>query len=181
LTDTYAVERFDETIKIDSYREAAMDSDGLITGLDMFNGYTVQVIFENQDFGEYLVVDGEITVENPLGLAGDAFVGLLYDVDILPMFPFYDTAAAPFMKNVSRVYVDYYQSLDFNINGKLIPYQSFSDIQQGLPLQPQTGTAIIAPVSGWSRFDNEMLRITQSSPFDLQILSIGYQIEMAVL
>ncbi|MBX4189683.1 hypothetical protein KW791_00075 [Candidatus Parcubacteria bacterium] len=181
LTGTFTVERFNPEIKIDSSREASMASSGLITGLDTLDGYTVQVVYQNQDFGQYLVEDGEITVDNPEEIADTVAVGLLYDVDILPMYPFYDSAAAPFMKNISRIYVDYYQSLNFYINNKLVPYQNFADIQAGLPLQPQTGTAIIAPVSGWARFDNDALRITQSSPFDLQILSIGYQIDMAVL
>jgi hypothetical protein len=71
--------------------------------------------------------------------------------------------------------------LNFYINGKLVQYQDFQDIQLGLPLIPRTGTAIFSPVSGYSRFDNLAIVITQSSPFDLQILSIGYQIDMAVI
>lgn len=180
-TDIYAVEHFNDDIKIDSQRSASMDSSGVVNGLSMFNGYTVQVIYQNQDFGEYLVSGGTITVFNPLEVSGAVEIGLLYDVEIFPMFAYAGSSAAPFMKNVSRVYVDYYQSLDFYINGKLIPYQNFADIQAGLPLQPQTDTAILGPVSGWSRFDNSMIKITQSSPFDLQILSIAYQIEMAVI
>lgn len=184
LTNQYIIERLVEDypstiVKFDSVQEFSMASSGLVTGLERFNGYTVQVVFENQDFGAYLVENGEITVDNPDELVGSVFIGLLYDVELKPMYYFAGTAAAPFMKQVSRIYVDYYQSLDFEINGTLVPYQNFADIQAGLPLQPQTDTAIIAPVSGYQRFDT--LTITQSSPFDLQILSIGYQIDMAVI
>jgi hypothetical protein len=184
LTNTYTIERFNTLIKTDSYRPASMASSGLVTGLDMFNGYTVQVVYLNQDFGQYLVVDGEITVENPNLISDTVFIGLLYDVEIIPMYPFAGVAAAPFMKNLSRIYVDYFESLDFNINGKLVPYQNFADIQAGLPLQPQTDTAIISPVSGWNRNIrgiNDAVVINQSSPFDLQILAIAYQVDMAVI
>lgn len=179
LTETFIIERMTNDQRIDSQEIAAMDSDGTVTGLDRFDGYTVQVVYENQDFGEYLVVDGEITVENPDEIQDNVSIGLLYDVEIRPMYIFFDTAAAPFMKNMNVIYVDYYQSLDFYINDKLVPYQNFEAIQAGLPLVPQTDTAIIYPVSGWNRFST--FSITQRSPFDLQILSIGYQIEMAVI
>ncbi len=180
-TETYTIEKFNPDItKVDSYETASMASDGTVTGLERFNGYTVQVVYQNQDFGQYLVEDGEIEVNNPMEIADTVEIGLLYDVEIRPMYPFYDVAAAPFMKNLSRIYVDYYQSLNFYINGKLVPYQNFP-LYNGKPLEPKTGTEIFAPVSGWQRFDRDAVVITQTSPFDLQILSIAYQIEMAVI
>lgn len=180
LTQVYTIEKFIQTGSfIDSQQTASMASTGVVTGLDRFNGYTVQVVYKNQDFGEYLVVAGQITVDNPNLIADTVFIGILYQVEMKPMFLFADTAAAPFKKQITAIYVDYYQSLDFYINGKLVPYQNFADIQAGLPLQPQTGTATIYPVHGWNQF--ETFSITQSSPFDLQILSIGYQIDVAVI
>ena len=105
-------------------------------------------------------------------------IGLLYDVEIKPMYFFDAPAASPFKKQVTRIYVDYYNSIDFSINGNLVPYQNFP-LFNGKPLVPQTDTAIVAPFSGWNRF--ETLSITQTSPFDLQILSIGYQVSSAVI
>lgn len=179
LTEQYTVEYFDETTKIDCNFNATMQSSGLVTGLELLEGYLVQVIYQNQDFGQYVVSGGEITVNNPDEIADTVMIGLLYDVDITPMYLFAGSTAAPFMKQISRIYVDYYQSLNFYINGNLVPYQNFADIQAGLPLVPQTDTAIISPVSGYERFST--FSITQSSPFDLQILSIGYQIDSAVI
>lgn len=184
LTNVYTIERFDESIKVDSWREASMASDGAVTGLSALNGYTVQVVYNNQDFGQYEVVNGSITVDNPDEIAVTVIIGLLYDVEIIPMYPFAGVQSAPYYKNLNRIYIDYYQSLDFTINGKLVPYQTFKNIQAGLPLQPTTDTAIIGPVSGWNRNIsgvNDIVVIRQSSPFDLQILSIGYQINVAVL
>ncbi|MES2182168.1 MAG: hypothetical protein V4493_08725, partial [Pseudomonadota bacterium] len=53
LTGEFTIEMFDPTIYIDSQENASMDAQGEITGLDRFNGYTVQVVYENQDFGQY--------------------------------------------------------------------------------------------------------------------------------
>jgi hypothetical protein len=184
LTEQYTIEVLDDTTRIDCNFNASMQASGLVTGLNLLNGYTVQVVYQNQDFGEYLVQNNQITVTNPSMIVDTVEIGLLYDVQITPMYPYAGAQASPFKKQVYRIYVDYNESLDFEINGTLVPYQNFADIQAGLPLVPQTDTAIIAPVSGWNRFDNDgvpIITITQSSPFDLQITSIGYQIASAVI
>ena len=174
----------DDSTRIDGQINASMQASGLVTGLSFFNGYTVQVTYMNQDFGQYLVSAGQIVVTNPNAIADSVQVGLLYDVEIIPMYPYIEATASPFKKQVQRIYIDYYLSLDFEVNGNLIPYQNFADIQAGLPLEPQTDTAIIDPFEGWNRFDNNgnpIISITQSSPFDLQVTSIGYQIDAAVI
>lgn len=182
LTAQFTIERFDNSVFIDSQQSYLMSSNGLVTGLDRLNGYVVQVVYQNQDFGnDYLVTNGEITVRNPDQIIGNVQIGLLYDVEIKPMYPYYSATSAPFEKNLERIYIDYYQSLNFEINGILVQYQNFQDIQLGLPLMPRTDTAIFSPVDGYNRFDPDAIVITQSSPFDLQILSIGYQLVMAVL
>ncbi len=181
LTQEYTIERFETGTYIDSAETQFMLASGLITSLDRFEGYVIQVVYNDQDYGQYLVVNGQVTVHNPLESEGQVRVGLLYDVEIKPMYPFYSATSSPFEKQLSRIYIDYYQSLNFFINGDLVQYQSFQDIQLGLPLIPRTDTAIYSPVSGYSRFDDEAIVITQSSPFDLQILSIGYQLDMAVI
>lgn len=181
LTETFTIERFETGVYVDSAETYLMDSTGLVQQLDRFDGYVVQVVYDDQDYGQYTVENGEITVNNPQEITSAVQIGLLYDVEIKPMYPFYGSTSAPFEKQLSRVYIDYYQSLNFFINGKLVQYQDFQEIQMGLPLVPKTATAIFSPVSGYSRFDPESIVITQSSPFDLQILAIGYQIEMAVI
>ena len=184
LTQEYTIEVFDSNTKTDCSFEADMASDGVVDDLDFLEGYTVQVVYRNQDFGQYVVTNGEITVINPTGIADSVMIGLLYDVELIPMYPYAGSASSPFKKQVQRIYVDYYQSLVFSINGNLVPYQNFANIQAGLPLVPQTDTAIIAPFYGWNRFDADgtpIISIQQSSPFDLEITSIGYQIASAVI
>lgn len=179
LTGTYALESFVNDVKMDGYISANMDSTGIITGLSMYNGYTMQVTYDNQDFGEHLVVNGQIQVDDPEIDFGIVEVGLNYDVTITPMYVYAGPNSNDYYKNISRIYVDYYQSLDFNINGKLVNFQYFSDIQQGIPLTPRTDTAIVSSVNGWNRY--ETFSITQHSPFDLQITSIRYQVDAAII
>ena len=183
-TGQYVLEQFDDSTRMDGTITTTMTNTGLITGLSAFNGYTAQVVYQGQDFGAYLVAGGSILVSNPHGVSGFVTVGLLYDVEIVPMYPFADIAESAFYKQVKRIYVDYFNTLNFNINGELVPYQNFQQIQAGLPISPQTDTAIVTPFYGWNRFDfngKPIISITQSSPFDLQITSIGYQIESAVI
>jgi hypothetical protein len=179
LTKQFTIEEFDNSTRVDCKFNAGMASSGLVTGLTLLNGYTVQVVYQNQDFGQYLVVGGQITVNNPNQITDTVMIGLLYDVQITPMYLFAGAQESPLYKQITRIYVDYYNSLNFFINDNLVPYQNFADIQAGLPLTPQTDTAIVDPFSGWDRFST--LSITQSSPFDLQILAIGYQIGAAVI
>lgn len=179
LTQVFYIEHMVQDIKVDSARVLNMASSGVVTGLDDLDGYTVQVIYEGQDFGQYLVAGGQITVFNPEGFANDVIVGLLYENRVRPMYVFAGAMASPFFKQITRIYVDYQDSLNFYINGSLVQYQNFAQIQAGMPLTPQTDTAIYDPVMGWDRFAT--FEITQNSPFDLQILGIEYQIDTAVL
>lgn len=181
LTEQFIIERFQTGVYVDSMESYLMQANGLVEQLDRLNDYYVQVIYKNQDFGQYRVINGDITVNNPDQITDMVQIGLLYNVEIKPMYPFFSATSAPFKKNISRIYIDYYKSLNFLINGKLVQYQNFHEIQLGMPLIPKTGTAIFSPVSGYERFDPESIVITQASPFDLQILSIGYEIDMSVI
>lgn len=184
LTRQFMIERFNPQWKLDCYRITDM-VDNVISGLDELIGYDVQVIYQDQDYGEYTVADdGTVTIENNDLISGSVIVGLLYDVEIKPMYLYGGQMVSPLFKQYTRIYVDYYQSINFYINDTLVDYLDFSNytIVNGsgeIPIVPQTGTAIIDVVRGWERFDT--LTITQRSPYDLQILSIGYQISHAVI
>ena len=178
LTGIFAIEKFvEDSIKLDSTINSTMDITGLVTGLDNLNGYTVTVVFDSQDFGDYLVQNGEVNVFNPNLNFGPVQVGLNYDFEIITMYIFGSSTKSSWSKKISEVSIDYFNSLDFYINDQLVPYQTFEDIQQQLPPSPQTGTTTYYPVSGWNQF--ETIKITQSSPFDVQILSISYEIQIS--
>lgn len=179
LSNTYTIEVMSSQFKMDNFGTFDMADTGVVTGLSRFNGYQVQVLFENQDYGLYDVDSGTITVDNPDEDVGEVQIGLLYDVVIRPMYFFAGANFSPYFKHVSTIYVDYYQSLNFYIEGTLVPWQTFAEIQAGEELVPKTGTAIFNPVDGYERFAT--FEITQSSPFDLQILSIAYQIDATTI
>ena len=94
-TGAFIIEEFNNDVKMDCVTVANMDSSGLIIGLALFNGYTIQVIFENQDYGQYVVANGQVMVDNPNGFSGTVFVGFLYDVVITPMYVFAGAEASP--------------------------------------------------------------------------------------
>ncbi len=173
------LERMDENIKIDGYEIKNLPETGLISGLDRFEDLSVQVIFDNQDYGLYLVKEGKIQVNNPEQKSGLCFVGLLYPVEIRPMYFYAGPSHANLMKQTTKVYVEYFESLNFQINDKLVNYQIFSDIQQAKGLLPSSGTAMVTPVLGWNR--DKTFTITQNSPFDLQITAIAYQVTAVMI
>ena len=178
LTEQYTIEEFDDNTRMDCSFSANMTSNGVVTGLSLLEGYEVQVVYQNQDYGQYTVSGGQITVTDLLGNSGAVTIGLLYDVLIRPMYLYSGANNAPLKKQMTRIYVDYYQSLNFYINGVFVPYLTYPIVLGGA-LVPVTDTAIINPVSGYDRFST--FDITQTSPFDLQILAISYEIETVII
>lgn len=185
------LEVFNNTVKMDGWITATMASDGTINGLSQFNGYTVQVTYTAMDgsindLGQELVTGGTIIADNPNAFSGDVQVGLLYDVILQPMYVtpgstrYISASGRTYdFKNLNRIYVDYINSLNFYINGTLVNYQYYSDIQAGTGLMPKTDTGIVSVQGGYNRFST--FQITQSAPFDLQITAIAYQIESDII
>jgi hypothetical protein len=161
-------------IKLDGFEEKNLSENGKISGLERFEGLNVQVVFDQQDYGLYPVKQGGIQVHNPEQKTGSCFIGLLYPVEIRPMYFYGGSQHADLMKKITKIYVEYFGSLNFYISDQLVNYQIFLNIQQGNGLHPSSGTAIISPVFGWNR--QKTFSITQQAPFDLQITSIAYQI-----
>jgi len=174
LNGNYVLEKFVEDVKIDSYIDSTMDETGLITGLNELEGYTVIVVYDQQDYGEYFVEGGKIIAFNPNNFTGPVKVGLLYPVEIIPMYLFAGAAHTSSIKAITEINVDYYKSINFFVNTTQVPYQTYEDIQAQLPPQPQTGTATIRPVTGYNKYPT--ISISQNSPFDLEITGIDYNI-----
>lgn len=150
-----------------------------IEDLKRFESLMVQIIFDDQDYGLYVVNDGKIQVKNPEKKTGPCYVGLLYPVEIIPMYFYAGSSNADLMKQTTKIYVEYFQSLNFYINEQLINYQVFTDIQQGKNLSLQSGTAITTPVLSWNR--DKTFVIKQNAPFDLNITAIAYQVTATMI
>ncbi len=166
-------------IKLDGFEEKNLSENGKISGLERFEGLNVQVVFDQQDYWLYPVKQGGIQVHNPEQKTGSCFIGLLYPVEIRPMYFYGGPQHADLMKKITKIYVEYFGSLNFYISDQLVNYQIFLNIQQGDELHPSSGSAIISPVFGWNR--QKTFSITQQAPFDLQITSIAYQINTRMI
>lgn len=179
ITNEYAIIGIDDLVKLDAYEEKTMGADGVITGLDKFNGYTVTVVYNGQDFGSYLVEDNEITVLDPPDEGEQVYVGLIYNVNIRTMFIYGGPNMMNAAKKVSKIYVDYTDSLAFEVNGAPVPYYNENDIMNDVPLTPQSGQFETGCADSWQR--EQTIEITQSAPFDLQIQSIAYQVAVTYI
>lgn len=188
----FVIELFDNNYRMDSViistvaNFSANPPLGIITGLTDFIGYNVHFVYQGQDYGTSLdinglpaVVDntGTAYVFNPIGaaLTGAITVGILYENDVTPMYLYAGALQSNYYKFITKIYVDYYLSLDFQVDGVQVPFQQFNTFN----LTPQTDTYVLSTVDGWNRFNT--FTITQSSPFDLQILGIAYQIDAAII
>ena len=116
---------------------------------------------------------------NPNEFSGPVKVGLQYPVRIVPMFLYDGPDKSSWIKKITEINVDYFNSINFFVNGTQVPYQTYEDVQAQVPPQPQTGTANVRPVGGWNKYST--FSIEQDSPFDLQILGIDYHIIAANL
>lgn len=177
-------------VKMDSTQTASINSAGLVTGIGYLNGYNAHAVSPLGDLGTSLqlingalapavVSGGQCFFDVPNGYTGTITVGILFETQIVPMYTYVGAQATNYYKNLSRIYVDYYQSLDFTINGHTVLYQNFKDIQAGLGLTPRTDTAVESPVNGWNRFST--FAIDQNSPYDLIVTGIEYQIDEAIV
>ncbi len=170
----HLVQFSDAAIYLDDYQYITLPPNGKITGLKQYEGYSVCVSFQSQDYGSYTVKNGSIQVDNPEKQSGPCTVGLLYQAN-LKSLPLYAGAKhTDLMKSVFKVYVEYFNSLNFSVNGELVKYQYFGDIRHNDNLVPRSDTSVITIGSGCQR--DFHIHISQNSPFPLNLQSISYEI-----
>lgn len=176
------------TVKMDSMLNTTMNSSGVVnTGIAHFEGYFIHAVSPTGDLGESLtpVTGGSTTFENPNSYTGAVTVGILFDCQVTPMYTYAAPQGSDYYKNVTRIFVDYYQSLDFTVNGTPVFYQSFAEIAASVAaggsyvLTPKTDTAVVAPGIGWDRFST--FTIDQTSPYDLIVTGIDYQVNASII
>lgn len=180
-------------VKMDSTKTATMATSGLVTGIDYLNGYNAHAVSPTGDLGGSMQLVNGVLLPAPV-TAGQAYfdnsndptysgnvtVGILFENDVTPMFTFAGANETNFYKNITRIFVDYFQSLDFRINGTQVLFQDFREIAAiGYNLTSRSGTAVISPVNGWNRFNT--FTISQVSPYDLIITGISYEVEAAII
>lgn len=181
VSEEYELEMFTDAIWMDGWFATTMGADGVLTGLDDYDGYIIDVYapFNNGDYGTYLVNAGTVTVINPPPEGTEVYVGLPFDVLIHTMYVYAGASFTDATKRITKIYVDYYNSLNFYVQGSLVPFQTFANVQAGNPLVPLSGQFVIGAADGWLL--NQIIVITQTAPFPLTIQSISYQIAACLI
>ncbi len=145
----------------------------VITGLNSLNGYFAAISNGVNYLGSFFVKNGTITLDNPVETAFSGYVGLTFDAVLEPLYFITDPKYAYGHKILDALYINYLDSLAILVNGQLINFQKFKDLQKGAPLALKTGTAEMFIGGGWDRFRS--IQITQEAPVGLHILSIAYR------
>lgn len=176
---------------LDSESTNTLQASGLITGIPYLNGYNAHLFYEGQDFGTSMqmvngelvngvVANGQCYFGNPNGNTGFCNVGILFENNIVPMYIWAGAIESNYKKQITQIFIDYYESLDFRVNGKLVFYQDYTDVQAGTQsMVPHTDTAIVEPMLGWERF--QTFTISQRSPFNLTVSAIAYQVDRHII
>jgi hypothetical protein len=147
----------------------------VVSGLSHLEGKGVQVKADGYVFEENKVMGGVISLEDD---ATDITVGLAYTPLITPNsvnIMGQQGSTLYTKKRLVRMFIDYYESLGIYINDNLIPYQSFGDLLDEAPVV-KTDVYEYVNLTDWSL--REEIQITQKDPLPMQIIGIGYEIEV---
>ncbi len=179
VSEEFELEMFTDGVWIDGYFTLTMGANGVLTGLDDYDGYMIDVFYNSGDYGVYLVEDGTVTVISPPPEGTAVIVGLPYDVVLNTMYIYAGATMMDAMKKITKIYVDYYNSLNFYVQGVLVPFQTFANVQSGDPLVPLTGQYLIGSADGW--LQQQVITLNQTAPFPLTIQSISYQVTACLI
>lgn len=145
---------------------------GTITGLDHLEGETVQVKADNSYMGEFVVAGGVVDIDRS---ANNTEVGFAYTplIQTMPLnLGLQDGPNFASKKRIKRCAVNFFES-----NGILVNNQRIADKEIGLNQfnapTPQTGIKRVF-LQGWSL--DASVTITQTTPFNMTVLSLGLEV-----
>lgn len=179
--DTVVLKFYRDKLLMDSVASGALNQDGKLSAKEFSGLSNLQVTFNNQDYGIYdCDAKGDILIPENKRHPGAYLVGFNYSAVVKTMYFTAGGNSTDYKKFVTRAFVDYFQSFNFKINGKLVPYQFYKTLKNNqIFAEGVTGIAKIDYIGGWHKLRN--LTITQESPYDLHIRSIAYQITYGVI
>lgn len=146
-----------------------------LTGLDHLEGETVDVKADGAFQGEFIVTGGEVTITRVVDNNWEA--GLHYAPLIKTMPLNMGLAGGPnaaSKKKILRAAVQLFESNGIIINGQRLADKTIA-LNQFSPPEPQTGLKRIT-LSGWSLEAD--ITITQDTPFNMTLLSIGQEVKV---
>lgn len=145
---------------------------GVISGLYHLEGRTVQVKADNSYMGEFVVSGGEVDIGRS---ASSTEVGFGYTplIQTMPLnVGLQDGPNYASKKKIKRVAVNFFESNGILVNNQRIADKTIGQNQFDPPT-PQTGIKRIF-LQGWSV--EASVTITQTTPFDMTVLSLGLEV-----
>jgi len=148
-------------------------------GLDHLEGETVSILADGAVHPQQVVIDGQITLEEP---ASTLVIGLPIEADLVPL-PFTAEMVAyghARPKNVNEVWLRVYRSSGFfagPLGGKLTEFKQRTTEPYGTPPRLVTDEVSIKISPSWST--NGQIMIRQSDPLPLSVLSMVLEFAVA--
>lgn len=147
-----------------------------IDGLEYLEGKSIWVIGDGYNLGEFTVSSGRVDLLNEISAA---VVGLFYKpiIETLPVDIQTQTGDQAYKrKRISKVRVDYYESLGIYIEDILVPFREFLETFNYPPATPVTGWDEISLIKGWE--PRQTITITQNEPLPMTILALNIELEV---
>lgn len=169
----YYIEKEALVAKTDSAIISNVAGSDTLTGLSHLEGEQVEVKADGAYQGVFTVTGGEITITRE---AQEIEAGLFYTPTIRTMplnVGMQNGPNAASKKKILKAAVNFYESNGILVNGQRLADKTIGVDQFDAPT-PQTGLKRIS-LLGWSLEAD--ITITQSTPFDMTILSIGMEIK----
>ncbi len=144
-----------------------------LTGLDHLEGEEVDVKADGSYQGKFTVSGGQITITRD---ADTIEAGLTYSpiIETMPLnLGLQNGPNAASKKKILRAAIQLFESNGIIVNGQRLADKTIGVNQFDAP-EPQTGFKRIT-LSGWSL--EAQITITQSTPFNMTILSIGQEVK----
>ncbi len=145
-----------------------------VSGLDRFEGQEVSIKADGYVLEPQIVTGGQVTLPRE---SQETEVGLLYlpEVVTLPFNVQLQTGSALYKKKkIKRVALDLFESNGIVVNGSRLADKTLG-INQFDPPQPYTGIRR-RYLQGWGL--EKRITITQTTPYSMQVLSIGVEIAL---
>lgn len=171
------LEKLDFSLYMDASHVATLaPASATITGLNYLEGQLVQVRGDGASLTPKTVTGGSITIDKAVT---NVEVGLRYDTLLTTMPVQVESqsgSTAYIKKRITKVFVDYYESLNILVNGVMIPYREFGDDAYEQPPTPKTGIFELNNLDDWDA--RKTVSITQTVPGPITILGVGYEVSV---
>ncbi len=170
---------FDSQLDANTVITAKTPITSTIRDLDDYNETTITIKADGKFIGDFLVQSNEVTLDNPIEVISFE-VGYNYIPTLATMPPSFQTQNGDgtyMKKRIIRVFVDLFESAAVTVDGALIPFTRFGN--KGFE-EPDLVTAVaeIVNLNGFNFRESPV--ISQTEPYPMTVLGIGYEIELGV-